>query len=115
MYSSGANLAFTYGADSKPLSVKYNGSTYYYVTNLQGDVIAILDSSGAMVVEYTYDAWGKPLTTTGTMASALGMVNPLRYRGYVYDRETELYFLQSRYYNPEWDRFINADGLVAIG
>lgn len=106
-------MRFTYGADGKPLSINYNGTTYYYVTNLQGDVIAILNSSGTMVVEYTYDAWGNPLTTTGTMANTLGLHNPLRYRGYVYDRETGLYYLQSRYYNPEWGRFINADGLIS--
>ena len=101
---------FTYGADGSPLTIKYNGTTYYYVTNLQGDVVAILNSSGTAVVSYTYDAWGKPLTTTGTMANTLGQHNPLRYRGYVYDRETGLYYLQSRYYNPTWARFINADG-----
>ena len=72
--------------------------------------MAILNSSGVAVVEYTYDAWGKPLTTTGSMASGLGLVNPLRYRGYVYDQETGLYYLQSRYYNPAWGRFISADG-----
>ena len=78
-------------------------------------MIAILDSSGTMVVEYTYDTWGKPLTTTGSMANTLGQHNPLRYRGYVYDRETGLYYLQSRYYNPEWGRFINADSQLATG
>ena len=61
---------------------------------------------------YTYDAWGNPLTTTGAMADTLGKLNPLRYRGYVYDTETGLYYLQSRYYNPETGRFINADNLV---
>ena len=68
-----------------------------------------------MVVEYTYDAWGRLLSTTGSMANTLGLHNPLRYRGYVYDRETGLYYLQSRYYNPEWGRFINADGLISTG
>ena len=61
---------------------------------------------------YTYDAWGNPLTTTGSMAGTLGKLNPFRYRGYVYDTETGLYYLQSRYYNPETGRFINADNLV---
>ena len=65
------------------------------------------------VVAYTYDAWGNPLTTTGTMADTLGNLNPFRYRGYVYDTETGLYYLQSRYYNPETGRFINADGELA--
>ena len=86
-----------------------------YFLNMQGDVMAILNSSGVAVVEYTYDAWGKPLTTTGSMASGLGQINPLRYRGYVYDQETGLYYLQSRYYNPEIGRFINADKYISTG
>lgn len=105
----GIVMYFTYGADGSPLTINYNGTTYYYVTNLQGDVVAILNSAGTAVVNYTYDAWGKLLSTTGNMASTLGLHNPLRYRGYVYDRETGLYYLQSRYYNPTIGRFINAD------
>ena len=64
---------------------------------------------------YTYNAWGNPLTTTGTMADTLGKLNPFRYRGYVYDTETGLYYLQSRYYNPETGRFINADSYALTG
>ena len=60
------------------------------------------------MVSYAYDAWGNILSTTGTMATTLGKHNPLRYRGYVYDQETQLYYLQSRYYNPEIGRFLNA-------
>ena len=96
-------------------TVTYNGEVYYYVTNLQGDVIAILDDEGNAVVEYTYDAWGNILTTTGSMASTLGAAYPLTYRGYIYDTESGLYYLQSRYYNPEVGRFINADILVSTG
>ena len=69
----------------------------------------LVNSSGTQVVAYTYDAWGNPLTTTGSMASTLGKLNPFRYRGYVYDTETGLYYLGSRYYNPTWGRFVNAD------
>ena len=108
-------LQFTYDASGTPLAVIYNGVTYYYHTNLQGDILGIKDASGNAVVTYAYDAWGKLLSTAGTMADSLGAVNPLRYRGYVYDTETALYYLQSRYYNPEWGRFINADGLVSTG
>ena len=75
----------------------------------------IVNTSGTVVVEYTYDAWGRLLTTTGSMASTLGEINPLRYRGYVYDTETGLYYLQSRYYNPAIGRFINADSYAATG
>ena len=95
--------------------MNYNGTYYYYVTDLQGDVVAILNSSGTSVVTYTYDAWGKLLTTSGTMASALGAHNPLRYRGYVHDTELGLYYLQSRYYNPALGRFINADQYPSTG
>jgi len=108
-------LYFSYDASGTPVSVTYNGTAYYYATNLQSDVTAILNSSGTAVVSYTYDAWGRPLTTTGDLASTLGTHNPLRYRGYVCDSETGLYYLQSRYYNPEIGRFINADALVATG
>ena len=101
-------LYFSYSA-GKPTAVNYNGTDYYYVTNLQGDVVAILDTGGNRVVEYVYDAWGKILSVTGTHADTLGQHNPLRYRGYVYDNETGLYYVSSRYYDPEIGRFINAD------
>lgn len=109
------NLYFTYDANGAPMTVKYNGTLYYYVTNLQGDVIAILDSSGNSVVEYSYDAWGNVLSVSGSQASTIGEDNPLRYRGYVYDKETKLYYLESRYYNPTLGRFINADAYAATG
>ena len=66
------------------------------------------------MVEYKYDAWGKPIARRSlTIAyETLGKLNPFRYRGYVYDEETELYYLRSRYYNPTWERFVNADPLI---
>lgn len=88
---------------------------YYYVTNIQGDVVAIVSVNGIPVVEYTYDAWGNILSVDGSRADNLGRLNPLRYRGYVYDVETGLYYLQSRYYNPEMGRFINADAFPTTG
>jgi len=97
------------------VSLNYAGTNYLYVKNLQGDIIAITDVDGNIKVEYTYDAWGKLLSTTGTMASTLGVDNPFRYRGYFYDTETSLYYLQSRYYNPDMGRFINADGQINKG
>ena len=110
-----STLGFAYDASGVPMMVNYNGTNYYYITNLQGDVTGITDSSGTLVVSYTYDAWGKLLSITGSMAATLGVLNPLRYRSYVYDEDTELYYLQSRYYDPEIGRFINADALVATG
>ena len=108
-------LSFSYDASGVPLAVDYNGTDYYYVANLQGDVVALLNTSGTAVVEYTYDAWGNIHSITGNHASSIGELNPLRYRGYVYDSDSGYYYLQSRYYNPEVGRFINADTLASTG
>ena len=102
------------------MSLYYGGSNvtagnYYYVTNLQGDVVAILDDTGTAVVTYAYDAWGRIISVGGSMAGTLGVHNPLRYRGYVYDQETGLYYVSSRYYDPEIVRFINADDIDYLG
>jgi RHS repeat-associated protein len=108
-------LYFTYGI-SGPTTVTWNGTTYYYALNAQGDVIGILDGGGNGVVLYNWDnAWGYHPQPEGPMADTLGTLNPLRYRSYVYDEETGLYYLQTRYYNPEIGRFINADALVSTG
>ncbi|MDW7658491.1 MAG: RHS repeat-associated core domain-containing protein, partial [Bacillota bacterium] len=105
-------IYYTYDASGSLWGMQYNGSMYFYVRNAQGDIIRLINSSGTVVVEYAYDAWGKLLSTTGSLASTLGVGNPYRYRGYRFDTETGLYYLQSRYYNPHWGRFVNADGLV---
>ena len=76
---------------------------------MPSDIVAILDENGNTVVSYGYDAWGAPLWCTGELAETLGKVQPFRYRGYVFDEETGLYYLRSRYYNAERCRFVNAD------
>ncbi len=106
------DLHFWYDAQGNAAMVSYSGNDYWYVYNLQGDVIAILDKGNTEVVGYRYDAWGKQIECTGSMAGTLGKENPFRYRGYVYDEETGLYSLSARYYNPEWGRWINADGVI---
>ena len=105
---------FTYDATG-PMSMTFYGTEYFYLKNAQGDVTGIVNAAGTQVVAYTYDAWGKLLSTTGTMAGSIGTLNPFRYRGYFYDTETGLYYLNSRYYNPGTGRFINADGYVSTG
>ena len=105
----GHDLHFFYDAQGKPGMVTYNDVDYFYVYNLQGDVVALIDANGTQVVEYVYDAWGNPISKTGSLAATIGTLNPFRYRGYVYDEETGLYYLRSRYYNPEWNRFISSD------
>lgn len=107
------NLHFFYDAKGKPAIVLFNNVAYSYLYNLQGDVTALLDSTGTKVVEYAYDAWGKPLSKTGSLASSLGTLNPFRYRSYAYDEETGLYYLQSRYYSPLMCRFISPDYILA--
>ncbi len=106
-------MDFVYDNAGKPYALKYDGSTYYYVLNLQGDVISIITHWGAAYGTYTYDAWGNVISQSGSIAS----INPIRYRGYYYDSETGLYYLGSRYYDPAVKRFINADdaALAAIG
>ena len=104
-------LHFFYDAQNKPAVAVYNGTTYSYVKNLQGDVVAILDANGAVVVSYVYDAWGRHISKIGSMAAMLGTVQPFRYRGYVYDGEMEVYYLRSRYFDGDMCRFLSSDVL----
>ena len=109
-------LDFVYDESGRPFALNYstNGSsftTYYYILNLQGDVVKLVTASGSAVATYEYDAWGNILSKSGTMADK----NPLRYRGYYYDVETGFYYLQSRYYDPVNRRFINADTYASTG
>ena len=100
--TNGSNsLHFFYDAQNKPAVVLFNGTAYAYLYNLQGDVISLVDANGSKVVEYKYDAWGTPLSKTGTLATTLGTLQPFRYRGYAYDEETCCYYLYNRYY-PEF-------------
>ena len=118
------SLEFVYDDGNQPFAMIYNdGSTttlYYYVLNAQGDIIALLDSAGALVASYNYGAWGNYSVhdkdgKKTTDATFIGHINPLRYRGYYYDRETRLYYLQSRYYDFANCRFINADTYLSTG
>lgn len=110
-------IHYTYDASNNLVSMniwdhrgsKTNGE-YYYIRNAQGDIIGLTDVSGTQVVTYNYDTWGKLISIEGNLT--VGQKNPYRYRGYRYDNETGLYYLNARYYNPEWGRFINADALA---
>jgi RHS repeat-associated protein len=88
--------------------MNYNGSEYFYITNMQGDVIELVDISGNSVVKYKYDAWGNIIYQTPNQT--IGDINSFRYRSYYLDEDTGLYYLQSRYYDPEIGRFLSADG-----
>ena len=110
----GSAYGFTYK------SADGNG-TYYYVLNGQGDVVQLRNSAQEIVANYHYDAWGKLLSITNaagqkiTNTNSIAYQNPIRYRGYVYDEETGFYYLNSRYYDPQIKRFINADGYISTG
>ena len=103
------------------IGVSRNGYNYYYMRNAQGDVIALYNCYGNINSRYVYDSWGKLLSVTNasgtpiTDQTQIAHVNPIRYRGYYYDKETGLYSLQSRYYDPEIGRFINADNQLSTG
>ena len=106
--NNGSNTTYyLYDESGSPIGLTYKGKTYYYRKNLQGDIINITDSTGAKVVTYTYNAWGKIMSMTGNMELAVN--NPFRYRGYYYDVESGLYYLNSRYYDPQTGRFISPE------
>ncbi len=97
-----------YDNEDTVCGIIYNNTPYYFQKNQQGDVVAIFDANRDIVARYTYDAWGKVTAITGTNLE-IAYINPFRYRSYTYDQETGMYYLQSRYYDPEVGRFVNAD------
>ncbi len=94
------------------IGFKYNNKMYYYVKNIQDDIIGILDTNYEQIVKYCYDSWGNITNIIDNSDENIGLENPYRYRSYYYDNETELYYLNMRYYNSKWGRFINADEIV---
>ena len=103
-------VQFVYDAEGKPFLLRLNGKTdYFYLYNGLGDVVGLIDSSNKVVVRYQYNSWGKVTSSEDTSGVSLATLNPFRYRKYVYDPETGLYCLGSRYYDPEVGRFVNAD------
>ena len=108
-------MLFFYDSTGKRVGFANGDTLYYYLYNLQGDVIAIARAAtGQIVAKYSYDAWGK-CTVTNATGYTVGDKNPFRYRDYYYDTEMGFYYVSSRYYDPEIGRFINADGLVSTG
>ena len=118
-------LIYLYDESGAPIGMQYRTNSYaanvfdtfYFEKNLQGDIIAVYNADGDRIGSYIYDAWGNFTVTvesTNTILESkiVRIFNPFRYRGYYYDTETQLYYLQSRYYNPTTGRFINADGYV---
>lgn len=116
--SDGKTLIYAYD-ESGIASITYNGTLYYVQKNFQGDIVALVDQSGNVVAKYVYDAWGNGKVcnasgTENTSSSFIGNINPFRYRGYYYDAETGLYYLQTRYYEPRAGRFLSPDSVDYI-
>ena len=107
-------IQYYYNEAGSVIGLRYNGNDYFFRRNLQGDIISILNTAGQTVVSYEYDPWGNILSTSGSMAATLGADNPFRYRGYYYDNESGLYYLQTRYYDPAVGRFINGDSQLNV-
>ena len=118
-YDSYGKLSAIYYNFKSPTTGKSSSAVYFVPTNSQGDVIGLYKNKGVKVAAYEYDAWGnilsvidadgKPIDEWYHIANA----NPIRYRGYYYDADLGLYYLQSRYYDSTVGRFINADNLVS--
>jgi len=116
-------LHFFYDGSGQPAEMNFNGTVYIYVKNLQGDIVGIVDTTGRIVVEYKYDACGRPTYSNSLVDSNSSLtaryalmltLNPFRYRGYVYDPETTFYYLKHRFYNPVLLRFLTTDHNICI-
>ncbi|MFA7106616.1 MAG: RHS repeat-associated core domain-containing protein, partial [Candidatus Izemoplasmatales bacterium] len=109
-------IGYIYDYDGTLIGFKHYDVTgmtnYLYIKNIQGDITKIIEEDGTVVVEYFYDGYGNIVKTEGTLKNTIGTYNSLRYRSYKYDNEIGMYYLNSRYYNPEIGRFISSDGLL---
>ncbi len=103
-----------YDNEDSVCGIDYNGEPYYFIRNLQGDVIAIVDRDSETVARYSYDAWGVPEIKSDLSECLIADINPFRYRGYYYDSEIGMYYLQSRYYDAGVGRFINGDDAETV-
>ena len=105
---------YQYDSAASLVAMIIGGARYNYVRNAQNDIIGLIDSTGKRVVSYKYNSWGKVVSITGTLAATVGQKNPFRYRGYYFDAESGMYYLQSRYYDPEIRRVISADDVGIV-
>ena len=111
----GNTLVPLYDDEDSICGIVYNSVPYYFIKNIQGDVVAIVDKDAQTIARYAYDAWGVPDIKMDSSDCQIATINPFRYRGYYYDEETNLYYLQSRYYNSSMGRFLNSDDVDYLG
>ena len=105
---------YLYDGSGQLMAIRYKGADYYYIRDGLMCITGLVDANGGAVVNYRYDSWGKLISITGSMAGTLGKDNPYRFKGYYYDDETRMYYLKSRYYQPEICRFISADTIEVL-
>ena len=105
---------YLYDGSGQLMAIRYKGADYYYVRNGLMTITGLVDANGTAVVNYFYDSWGRMLNITGSLSASLGKDNPYRFKGYYYDDETRMYYLKSRYYQPEICRFISADTIEVL-
>ena len=112
--SDGSRIDFFYDDKGNVFAMKYQNEMYFYRKNLFGDILGILDSHGTELVKYEYNSWGKLLNLTDYSLNGLGRKNPFRFKGYYHDEELGMYYLNSRYYDPETGRFVSADDVEVL-
>jgi len=118
-------IIYLYDSTGSPIGMMYRTTSYaegafdvfWYEKNLQGDIVAVYNESGTKVASYTYsNAWGKHSVSFINGGGSTGaQYNPFRYRGYYYDTDLGMYYLQSRYYDPNTCRFISPDDVIYLG
>ena len=117
-------MLYIYDKDGSPIGMQYREKdyaegvwdTFWYDKNLLGDIVAVYSSAGVKLVSYAYSAYGDTYTTYHNGGVSTGATkNPFRYRGYYYDSDLYLYYLESRYYDPVACRFISPDDLSYLG
>lgn len=110
-----STIRYGYDPNNQLISIEYGGVEYGVLRNAQNDVMALVNPSGSIVVQYAYSTWGEVVSISGSMASTLGAANPYRYRGYRFDTESGYYYIQSRYYDPNVGRWLSAEPNVDFG
>ncbi len=108
------DLDFVYDASGKLVGVDHGDEHYFYLRDVTGNIIGIVDRNGAYIVKYFYDAWGNILNEDVIRSCAVSLLNPFKYKGYLCDNETGWYYLKTRYYAPEICRFISPDSIAFI-
>ncbi len=111
-HKNGINISYLYDENGMLYGFVYNNAKYFYIRDVFQNILGIANDGGIPCVIYKYSAYGEISEISGTLANTIGQINSFRYKGYYYDSETEMYYCKSRYYVPEWCRWLNADNMA---